>query len=135
NTGSTTILNGNLNMVPSAAAGGKVLITKVLSVSTSNARLDLSNNAAIVDYDSGSPLASIGAAIAHAYNPAATNHWLANGIASSSAAADSSKAVGFAEASDVLGPAGGTFLGKSADATAVLMRFTVGADANLEGLG
>jgi hypothetical protein len=134
NTGSTTVSNGNLNMVPSAAAGGKVLITKVLNVSTANARLDLSNNGAIVDYDSASPLATIGAAITHAFNPAASNHWLANGIASSSAAADTSKGVGFAEASDVLGAAGGTFLGKSVDGTAVLMRFTVGGDANLDGV-
>ena len=134
NTGSTTVSSGNLNMVPSAVAGGKVLITKALNVSTANARLDLSNNGAIVDYDSGLPIATIGAAITHAFNPAASNHWLANGIASSSAAADTSKGVGFAEASDVLGPAGGTFLGKGVDGTAVLMRFTVGGDANLDGV-
>jgi hypothetical protein len=60
--------------------------------------------------------------------------WDGPGIDSSSAAADSSTAVGYAEASQVLGPAGGTFAGASADATSILLRLTYCGDANLDGM-
>ena len=52
---------------------------------------------------------------------------------STSAAGDTSTALGYAEASQVLGPAGGTFRGQPADGTAVLVRHTLFGDANLDG--
>jgi hypothetical protein len=42
------------------------------------------------------------------------------------------RALGFAEASDVLGPSGGTFSGVFVDSTAILVKFTRYGDANLD---
>ena len=42
--------------------------------------------------------------------------------------------MGYAEAGDVLGAAGGTFAGQSVDGSAVLVRYTLSGDANLDGV-
>jgi hypothetical protein len=54
-------------------------------------------------------------------------------IVSTAAAATPGTGVGYAEASAVLGPVGGTFGGEGVDGTEVLMRFTRYGDANLDG--
>ena len=51
-----------------------------------------------------------------------------------SSAANSSGGVGYAEASEVLGPTGGTFLGQEVDGEAVLIRYTLRGDASLNGV-
>ena len=50
-----------------------------------------------------------------------------------SAANGQLKTLGIAEASQVLGSAGGTFHGESVDGTAVLVKYTFAGDANLDG--
>jgi hypothetical protein len=50
------------------------------------------------------------------------------------AAPDASQlGLGYAEASAILGPAGGTFMGQHVDGSAVLVRYTLLGDANLDG--
>src|SRR5436190_23112923 len=53
---------------------------------------------------------------------------------SSSAAASPSLAIGYAEASALLGAAGGTFTNQSVDGTSVLVRTTLFGDATLNGV-
>jgi hypothetical protein len=59
------------------------------------------------------------------------------GITSSAAAAAASSGhpteIGYAEASSLLGPSGGTFDGLAVDGTAVLLRYTYAGDANMDG--
>src|SRR5258706_1631534 len=86
--------------------------------------VDIGNNALVIDYTAGaSPLASIRSAI------------VAGALTSS--ALTSSKAIGYAEATDVLPFANGatsdTFLGSTVDKTTILTRYTLAGDANLDG--
>jgi hypothetical protein len=55
------------------------------------------------------------------------------GIVSSAAQSDSRLALGYARAADLFGGTGGTFLGQSVDADAILVRTTLAGDANLDG--
>jgi len=125
------ILNGGGKMLM-GSANHLLLNTNSLSVDTAGgSKLDLADNAAIVDYSGASPLATIAGYIKTGY---AGGSWTGNGITSSAAAAASSSAqqtaVGYAEASD-LGVS--TFWGQSVDPTSVLVRYTYSGDANLDG--
>jgi hypothetical protein len=82
-------------------------------------RFDLADHALVLDYTGTSPIGSIRAAVA-----AGT---LTSTLAGPGAV------LGYAEASDVLSPTGGTFAGQAADATALLVRLTRVGDANLDG--
>lgn len=55
------------------------------------------------------------------------------GIVSSAAETDARLAIGYARAADLFGGTGGTFLGQSVDADAILVRTTLAGDANLDG--
>jgi hypothetical protein len=60
--------------------------------------------------------------------------WSGNGITSSTAAANASRqGIGYALASEILGPAGGPFLGTTVDGSSVLARNTLLGDATLDG--
>ena len=93
------------------------------------AKLDITNNAFVVDYTPAAdiePFDTIKAQIAFAYN---AGSWNNNGITSSQANA-SQFGVGYAEASSLTSiPA----VFGTVDATAVLFRFTRYGDANLDG--
>ena len=96
-------------------------------------RLDLADTAMILDYPAGgpSPLANVRALIARGY---AGGTWAGNGITSSEAAGrPADRALGFAEATDVLSASGGVFQGQSADASSVVVRYTLAGDAGLDG--
>ncbi|HEY7119272.1 MAG TPA: dockerin type I domain-containing protein [Tepidisphaeraceae bacterium] len=130
----------HVNVAAAAAAAGKpaspnILVTRSLAIAPLDAFVDLHDDALIVDYDAKgpSPLNDVRARIFSAYEATATDHWRGPGIASSTAAAAADRALGYAEASDVLGPGGGNFMGESIDATAVLVRCTLVGDANLDG--
>jgi hypothetical protein len=115
-----------------ANGGNRVLVTQLLSLAQ-NARLDITSNSLIVDHgNSGSAAASVVALIKSAFQPAAPQHWMGPGITSSNAAADPGKAVGYASSQELLGAAGGTFMGVDVDATAMLVTFTIAGDANLD---
>ena len=113
------------------ATSATVLTTKALTIGTNTAQVDLASNAMIVDYAAGSsPLANVRSAVTSGY---AGGAWTGPGIVSSTAATNPNGAVGYAEASDVIGPAGGDFMGRTVDADAVLTRYTLGGDATLNG--
>jgi len=113
---------------PADPAGTSVVGSLSLDPS---ATLDLTNNAMVVDYGFISPINTIRSAILSGYNNGA---WTGTGITSSSAAANGITAVGYAEASDLFTTFPATFAGQSVDATSLLLRYTLGADANLDGL-
>jgi hypothetical protein len=93
--------------------------------------LDLgAGNRLIVDYAPGnSRLQEIRSLIQTGRNGGT---WDGLGITSSSAATNSSLAVGYGEASTILGSSGGTFGSETADGDAVLVRTTLNGDATLD---
>ncbi len=122
---------GGGGRVALAAGGGRVITTRALSINAAaGGTLDLADNSLIVDYAGQTVLPAVGSLIASAYNGGA---WTGAGLTSSTAAAVPGRALGFGEASSILGPAGGTFAGRAIDGSAVLVRSTNFGDANLDG--
>lgn len=107
----------------------KVLVTKSLGI-TGTGKLDLTNNGMILDYAGSTPIASIQALLTSGY---AAGAWNGNGINSSTAAATTGRALGFAESTDLFSTFPATFLGQTVDNTAVLIRYTLYGDADLNG--
>jgi hypothetical protein len=89
------------------------------------ASLDMTDRNLVIDYDGGSPLASIRSLLASGY---AGGSWNGNGINSSSAAGASGHAVGYADAS-ALGIT--QFGGIELDGSAVLLAYTLYGDTDL----
>jgi hypothetical protein len=124
--GRLAVSGGRVNIAPGERL--KVLRTTDVEVSDGG-QIDLTTNAMIVDYQPGnSPLATVRAAIVSGYNGGT---WTGPGIMTSAAAGN--RAVGYAQARDLLGPAGGIFLGQTVDGDAILLRCTLPGDANLDG--
>jgi hypothetical protein len=69
----------------------------------------------------------------HATGAGNNGDFAGNGITSSNAAADRSKAVGYALASELPSSLNGQFLGQAVDPNAVVVRYTLAGDATLEG--
>jgi hypothetical protein len=94
-------------------------------------KLDLNDNALVVDYSGASPLSTIANQIKLGY---ANGSWASGGITSAAAAANAAgahpTAVGYAEAS-ALGIS--SFAGQNDIANAVLVRCTFSGDSNLDG--
>ncbi|MDB5323508.1 MAG: hypothetical protein JWN40_5139 [Phycisphaerales bacterium] len=113
--------------------GTPLTISTGASAGTHDGRLDLMENALIVDYAPGNEdttLALVQARVRTGYHG---GDWAGDGIFSSSAAADSTKAMGYAQASEVLGPGGGLFMDQTVDGTSLLVRYTLAGDADLNG--
>jgi hypothetical protein len=98
-------------------------------------KLDLADNALVLDYSGASPLGTVLNQIITGFH---NGDWHGNGITSSTAAEVASDlsnphktAVGYAEAS-ALGISG-TFVGQPFDNTSLLIRYTFAGDANLDG--
>lgn len=93
------------------------------------AKLDLSNQGIVVDYTGGSPKAALEALVKQGR---ATGNWSGNGITSGTAAAGPSNqyAVGIAEITETT--FSGSYLGLAVDTDAVLIKFTVAGDADLD---
>ena len=124
-----TVNEGVVKILNNGGADG---VSVVNSLVFPAGQLDLTDNALVVEYaDPFSPLADVRTAVVSGYGG---GNWTGNGIISSTAAADPTRAVGYGEASSVLGPAGGTFVGQAVDGTAVLVRLTLKGDANLDGV-
>ena len=106
-----------------------------------NAKVDLKSSGLAVDYattgaaSDNAALASVRGKIVSGFN-VGNAPWSGNGITSSSAAANTSAAVGYALASEVLPFTTGdtdTFLGTTVDKSTVVARYTLGGDATLDG--
>jgi hypothetical protein len=132
--GGLTMTGGTLTTGTAAGGASAFTVFRATALALSGAaKLDLGNNRLIVDYSGATPAASIRAAIASAKG---TGNWAGPGLTSNLLAipANAAKnALGYAEASDVLSPTGGTFAGQSVDGTAILVRYTIQGDANLDG--
>jgi hypothetical protein len=105
-----------------------------LSIAAGAPGIDLTTHGMILDYSPGNQASAFNSVRGLIISGLGTGTWNGQGILSSNAAADSSKGVGYAQASDILGAAGGTFLGQSADGTSILARYTLLADATLDGV-
>jgi hypothetical protein len=117
------------------AQGGQTSVIKTLVLPTDASShplysIDLTDNALAIDYTGASPMSAIKAAI---LSGRAGGAWNGPGITSSSLPANTSKALGYAEASDAIGASGGSFAGQSVDGTTVLVRYTLAGDVNLDG--
>jgi hypothetical protein len=124
------VVEGTARITPNgtSAATSNVKRLSISGGATPIAKLDVTNNAFVVDYatEAPSPLPTIQAQIASAYNGGA---WNGNGITSSNANANNF-AVGYGEASALASvPA----IFGTVDATAVLFRHTRYGDATLDG--
>jgi fibronectin-binding autotransporter adhesin len=121
------VANANvvISQTPTAGDSAATSVLSSLTLAGSpgawTSSLDLGNNGLVLNYSGGSPLALVADQTRH------------GGIISS--LADASHAIGFGEASDIVGPTGGAFLGQTITAgqTAVLARYTLIGDANLDG--
>jgi hypothetical protein len=116
-------------------SGGTVDLTngtiQMDDVNTSKA--DLTNRSLFLNYTGGTPVTTIRDYIAHAYNGGA---WNQNGLTSSTAAVTPGGALGYGEAKDLLGLSGNAtaiWQGHNADATSILIRYTLAGDVNLDG--
>jgi hypothetical protein len=121
-------VNGTL-AISVGRSNSKTSVVSSLTIG-GGATLDLADNDLIIDYTGESPLTGVRAALASGY---AGGAWNGAGIASSVAAANLSShrtALGYGEAS-ALGI--GSFSGQSVDLTAIVVRYTLAGDANLDG--
>jgi len=130
-----------------ASSGSRTIVTKSLSLaggSNPTAKLDLTNNYLVVDYDplAGSPLAAIQAYVKAGMGPKdaiGRSHWDgAGGITSSAASANYlTDAVGVMDNTfDFEGTRSTktTFGGQAVDTSSILARYTWWGDMNLDGV-
>jgi autotransporter-associated beta strand protein len=105
--------------------------TNPLAFAVGSTGIDLTTRGMILDYPSGNDQFVLVRTLI--VSGLGTGTWNGKGIFSSSAAADPSTGVGYAQASDILGAGGGAFLGQTADGTSILARYTLLGDATLDG--
>ena len=95
---------------------------------------DLGRASLVIDYGDepgASPATTIRSYLSSGY---AGGSWNGNGLITTGPSLEpDAHGLGMAEASDVIGPAGGNFEGMFVDATAVLVKFVRYGDANLDG--
>ncbi|MEX2141771.1 MAG: PHB depolymerase family esterase [Pirellulales bacterium] len=136
-------VNGGAVAMATNGTNSGVSVLGSLSIAgdaTPTAKLDLANNAAIINYTGASPAAMVRQQILTGRGgPGFGAAWTGQGITSSAAAAavatdPEARSVGYAENSSL--PLGrySTFRGQSVDETSVLMAFTRTGDANLDGI-
>jgi hypothetical protein len=134
--GTMAIDTGTVMINPNGGSQGASHVNglTIAGGTTPTAKLDLTNNAMVIDYTGTSPLSTIAAQV----KAGSGSGWTGNGITSSTAqavAADSTNhhktAVGYAEDSAIGNLT--TFLGQPADSTSILLRYTFVGDANLDG--
>ena len=126
--GALTVFGGVAQLA--APAGNMVLTATSLNVDDGG-RLDLTDEAMIIDYAAASPIATVQARVTSGY---AGGAWNGQGINSSTAAASGgATAVGYAESGQIFTAFPATFAGQPVDATAILLKYTFYGDANLDG--
>ncbi len=122
------------------AGSNKALVAQSLTIA-STGKLDLADNALILNYSAASPLSTIKSYLitGRGGTDFGMASWNGPGIDSSVAAAQDgvSFAIGYVENSFLpnLGVASyNTFMGQTVDSTSILVRYTRGADATLDGV-
>lgn len=128
---SLSVINGRALM----SSANSVLVTRSLSVDNSDAKVDLNQGNAVINYTASSPMATIKSALISGRNGGT---WDGFGITSSAAAAQPSHntTLGLMASSDYfsLYGAGAPFEGESIDATAVLIKYTWYGDSDFNGV-
>jgi len=105
--------------------------TSVVNIlSSSGGSVDFGNNAMIVDYTGSSPMVTISGNIIKGYNGGA---WHGTWFTTTATGTGGDYGLGYGEANSILGPTGGTFQGENVDGTAILIKYTLYGDANLDG--
>jgi hypothetical protein len=137
-----SIDGGTVTIAPNGTAAGTSVIgsLSIVGGAAPTAKLDLANNAAIVNYSGTSPLATVRSQVLSGRGGSGLGAtWTGLGIASSAAATANSteaesRSIGIVEnASLPLGPYE-TFRGQAVDSTSLLMTYTRTGDANLDGV-
>jgi hypothetical protein len=112
------------------AGGDRVIVTGLLAIDPS-AQLNLNDNDLILDYaGAASPFEQVRQLLQSGFD---NGGWNGRGIATAHAGPASSRALGYAEATDVFSTFPATFAGQQVDGTSVLVRFTSYGDADLSG--
>lgn len=96
-------------------------------------QLDLGTNSLVLDYTGATPAIAVRALLLSGRN---SGTWDASGLVSSMAGPDGRTALGYVEASDLLGLSGDATVvwsGQVVDATSLLIEYTWYGDANLDG--
>jgi MYXO-CTERM domain-containing protein len=121
-------------ITPGGVPGSKLVATRSLVVDEGG-RVNVNEHAVVVDHDGGA--STLGAVRNHVVSAYAGGTWEGPGVGSWAAALSGGRAaVGYAEASDVLGIGGAQtarWLRETVDATSVLIRYTLAGDADLDG--
>jgi hypothetical protein len=123
--GALTVGGGGVGRL--APDGGRALAVASLTLTGSGA-LDLADNSLIVDYTGPTPLPQVQAALASGF---AGGAWTGPGIRSSTAAATTARALGYAEATDLFTTFPAPFAAQQVDDTSVLVTYTRYGDADL----
>ncbi len=121
-------VNGVLRLTAGGGNAGISVVTDSITI-VSNGRVDIADHGVVFNYTGASPAASVRTQLTTGRS---TGTWFgANGIVSS-LANNNGRAIGYGEASSLLGPTGGMFFGRPADGTSVLILFTLEGDTNLD---
>jgi hypothetical protein len=130
--GAVSVQQLNIGSTGTFKQAGGTLRTNQLTIDLAGGRVDLTNQSMVVEYSgTTSAMATIRTYLKGGYNGGA---WDGSGIGSSVAGA--SGAVGAAEASELLGISGtntAQWNGQTVDGTSVLLQYTLGGDATLDG--
>jgi hypothetical protein len=137
-----SINGGTVAIAPNGTAAGASIVgaLSIAGDAVPTARLDLTNNAAIIDYAGASPVVLVREQIIAGRGGAGLGKsWNGQGITSSTAVAANttdpeSSSIAYAENSALPLGAYTTFRGQAVDNTAVLIAFARTGDANLDGL-
>jgi autotransporter-associated beta strand protein len=128
-----TVNNGGLAKVTAGTLTVGTGSSATPLVIATGAGMDITSNSLVVDYSAGNEdatFALVQSKIKSGYNG---GDWMGSGIFSSAAASNPGKAIGFAQASEILGPSGGPFMGQVVDGTSMLVRYTLAGDTDLNG--
>jgi hypothetical protein len=117
---------GTATITPGA---NKVITTGSIAIGPTGA-LDITDNAVVLDWTIASPIGPIRNFITTGYNGGL---WTGNGIRSSTAAANTRTAVGYAESTELFSTFPATFMGQQVDNSSILLRHTFYGDAMLNG--
>ena len=127
--GTMRITGGEVQLRPAGGTSVTARLDFGGSTGAWTGRLDVTDNALVIDYAGASPIANVRDQIRSGRGAGA---WDGSGIASS-VADPSSIGVGYAEASALFSQFPATFAGRTVDDTSVLVRATRYGDANLDG--
>jgi hypothetical protein len=128
-TGGGTLIASNSSLFTVRSNGTQAATSKVASLSiTTSSKLDLNDNALVIDYTGSSPFSTVRSNLLSGYN---NGSWNGNGIISTASVGAPTKALGYAEASATSFTT--TFRGQSfTGGDAVLVMQTLRGDTNLD---